>query len=99
MFRIFSLFDSNDTITFDQLKSLQLLSLQAVCTVETLYDVSEAKKRELACSYTRRLLEEVSITVPQPLIETAVRTSIFSLQEVRKEDRDPTLCLIPEGIW
>ena len=75
-----AMFTRRKTITFDELQVLQLMTIQVVCSLELAAGISDLEKKRLAFECTASLLDEVNIVAPPCVIETAIDSSIYSIQ-------------------
>lgn len=97
MLNPFSFFGKRQSITYNHLRVLQILSFQAICMWDLEAGLSVAKKKEMACEQTHVLVSEMNIAVPDALVEAAVESSFYVLKRVSK-DPESAFVTVP-GSW
>ena len=85
---LIKLFQRRRSITFEQLRMIQLIAFQLVCSLEIEGLVPETERRSIACEETLGVVEELRIQVPFSVIESAVDCSLSVLS---RADRDATI--------
>ena len=81
-------------LTFEELRTIQVLSQQIILSLDTAIDISSYDKKELAFENLKEILEEIGIKAPNSVLQTAIEASWRILEICETSETSPIrLCL------